>query len=271
MERSEPFLRLLGPIALVGLDSVARPVRQPRCATLLAVLACSFGRPVSRDCLVDRVWGDQTQPPARGTVHALVAHCRALLDASADHGPVRRREWDLVTTSDGYQLDGDPAWIDLARFRSLMHRAALGTVRDPGLAAELLTALDSMGDELLAGARGRWAEQVRDLLAQEIVDGWIVWGRSMEAEGRWDLLVTKMRELLVKHPLVEPFWEMAALGLHHGDRTAEALVLYHQARQVFRRELGVEPGGRLPGSAHPPALDDHGRHDDPQRAGWGGG
>src|SRR4051794_3695474 len=108
-------LRILGPLEVSdGHRRIPLPRRRDR--AVLAVLLLRPGEVVSRDRLIDEVWGESPPPRARDALHNAVSHLRAAL------GPER-----LVTRAPGYVLAVAPASIDAERFGALAHegRAAI--------------------------------------------------------------------------------------------------------------------------------------------------
>ena len=69
--------------------------------------------------------------------------------------------------------------------------------------------------------------------------------RAELALGRHAAVVGELAELVNAHPLQEGFRGLLALALYRSGRQAEALEVYHRAREVLDRELGVDPGREL--------------------------
>ena len=119
-------IRLLGPLEVVDGDRVLTPHRQkPR--ALLAVLALRAGRHVSKDLLVELIWG---QDSPRRAIDALgyVSQLRKLLGRDA-----------IGTRPGGYQLQVSPEEVDVTRFERLIAeaRAAEPLERAEGIRAAL--------------------------------------------------------------------------------------------------------------------------------------
>lgn len=140
--------RVLGPLEVVE-DGVALRLGGPRPRALLAALLMETDRFVSRDRLIDELWGDDPPATAENALQAQVAALRRLL-------PGR-----IVTAGTAYRLTARPDEIDARRFEieiaeahALLDRqparaaaqfaSALGTWRGP--------ALDGDATGLLAGA-----------------------------------------------------------------------------------------------------------------------
>src|SRR5919197_920642 len=119
--------RLLGPLAVsIGGEPVVLGGQKRR--ALLAALLLEANRIVSRDRLIDALWGEEPPDTARNTIQVYVSQLRKLLPEGA-----------LETAPPGYRLAVDPGAVDLFEFSRLSEegRAALG-VGDAARAAETL-------------------------------------------------------------------------------------------------------------------------------------
>src|SRR5690242_8624731 len=95
-------VRLLGPVD-VAFDGVPRPMQGLRRKAVLAVLALSRGEIVSRDRLIEAVWGGSEPSTAINSLQAHVSYLRTVLGA--------RRA--IVPRSPGYVLDADGVTTDV--------------------------------------------------------------------------------------------------------------------------------------------------------------
>src|SRR5262245_63705066 len=110
-----------GPLALGGAKQRA----------VLALLLLNANRVVSRERLIDELWGDEPPASAVTNVHSYVSRLRKLLPAEA-----------LQTRPPGYLLAIEPEQVDLLRFERLV--------------AEARTAEPARASELLQEALGLW-------------------------------------------------------------------------------------------------------------------
>src|SRR5579872_7096225 len=96
--------RLLGPLeARDGSGAVALGGANQR--ALLAMLLVDANRVVSRERLVDGLWGEEPPPTAVASVQVYVSRLRKLLPPGS-----------LVTRSPGYLLTVEPDALDVIRF-----------------------------------------------------------------------------------------------------------------------------------------------------------
>jgi DNA-binding SARP family transcriptional activator len=130
--------RILGPLEVrANGDRLRLGGRKQR--ALLAVLLLNANEVVSRDRLIDVLWGEKPPPTASHTLDAYLSRLRKALAGDGDgDGEVR-----LVTLAPGYVLRIAPDQLDLTRFQRL--------------AADGQRALDA-GEPELAAAKLRQAE-----------------------------------------------------------------------------------------------------------------
>ena len=88
--------RMLGPLEVLG-DDGPLPLGGAKQRALLALLLLHAGRVVTRERLIDDLWGDAPPATARTTVQVYVSRLRKLLPANA-----------LVTRGAGYALEDRP-------------------------------------------------------------------------------------------------------------------------------------------------------------------
>src|SRR5262245_39248169 len=103
--------RVLGPLEALGSEG-ALPLGGAKQRALLALLLLNENRVVSRERLIDELWGDDPPETAVTTVQVYVSRFRKLLpDAS------------LRTRAPGWVLEVDPETIDVRRFERLVAEA----------------------------------------------------------------------------------------------------------------------------------------------------
>jgi DNA-binding SARP family transcriptional activator len=122
---------ILGPVE-VRRDGSELPLGGPKQRAVLAALLLAPNEVVSRDRLVEALWGDRAPPTAQRSLDSYVSRLRRLL------GPDR-----LVRRTPGYSLRVDPEELDLGRFESLVSRG-----RDAAAAGDPATAAQALGDAL---------------------------------------------------------------------------------------------------------------------------
>lgn len=209
---------------------------------MLAILLWALGQPVSADSLVDRVWGDNPPPKARGSLYSYIARLRGRLQHAEGSGMAR-----LVSGSGSYTLQADPESVDLHRFRRLRAQArAIGDSGDQDQAFLLLRDADRLWQgEPLAGLSGNWVSRARASLEDERLAAALDRVAAGLRLGHHADLVREIADLVAEHPFVETLVGYLMVALHRCGRQAEALQTYRQARQRLVDELGTDPGPGL--------------------------
>ncbi len=219
---------------------VGPPLRQ----AVLAVLALNANRTVTRDEIIDAVWGEKSPASAVNGVQVHVAGLRRILEP---HGTRSRTAEVLVSGARGYTLrlaDGD---LDVDVCAGHLRRGrSLSAAGDPvGAVAAFDAALGLWQGSALAGVPGTFADahrkrlsELRLLASQERAEAMLAMGGHVDAVG--DLTV-----LAADHPLREQMQVLLMTALHRSGRQAEALAVYTDTRRLLVEELGVEPSPGL--------------------------
>ncbi len=236
MTAVRPQFQLLGPLsATVGGEPLE--LGGPKRRALLAALLLEANHVVSRDRLVDALWGEEPPDTARNTIQVYVSQLRKLLPDGM-----------LETAPPGYRLAVDPETVDLFEFDRLSKegQAAL-TVGDAARAAETLrTALElwhgrPLADlqwEPLAQAEVARLEELRLTALEDRIDADLALGRHGQ-------VVAELEQLVAEQPLRERLRGQLMLALYRAGRQADALAVYQRARKTFVDELGIEPSASL--------------------------
>ena len=231
--------RILGPLEVVeDGEPVALGTLKER--LVLGVLLLHANEFVSRERLIDDLWGEAPPPTARQAVNVYLSKLRkALGRAGAD---------PIATASGGYRLHVDPERLDASRMQVLVvsaresvskgelehaaerFREALALWRGPTLAG---LQLESRGRDEVAQL-----DELRLAALMDWIDCELALGRHEQALGELNLLVRE-------HPLRERLRAQQMLALYRADRQAEALEAYAEARQTLVNDLGIEPSEAL--------------------------
>lgn len=228
--------RILGSIAALG-DDGPLPLGAPKQRALLAFLLLHANTVVSRDRLIDALWGAE---PPRSAVSSLQVYVHGLRQALGSERIERH--------GTGYRLELEPAELDFARFERLAERAAaaLAEGRAADAAEDLRLALDLWAGAPFADLAG---EPVREEAAPQLEERRL---RAVElfhdaqlALGRHDELVPELERLVAAEPYRERLRAQHALALYRCGRQADALAACRAARELLVEELGVDPGPEL--------------------------
>ena len=209
---------------------------------LLALLLLNARQEVSRDRLIDELWGEDPPPTAAKIVQNYVSHLRRELgEGDPAGGP-------LVTTSRGYVLELADGELDVERFEALLEQGqgALAS-GDAAQASELLRAalalwrgppLADFADHEFAQAAIRRLDERRLVALESRIEADLACGRHAE-------VMAELRELVESNPLRERLRGQLMLALYRSGRQAEALEVFQDTRRVLAEEVGIEPGAQL--------------------------
>lgn len=219
---------ILGPL-VVTVDGEPTPVGSPSQRRVLAVLACAHDETVSRDRLIDAIWGDH---PPRSADKALMTYVSRL----------RRRFGQdvIVSTPGGYRL---AASIDASRFRTRLRRAeaVLGRAKEDVLRDALALwrghALGELADDPAVTGAAHQLEELRVGARQAL-------GRHLATTGAESEAVTVLRSIVDEHPLREGAWVDLVRALIRARRAPEAARAARECRDRLA-EVGLEPSEQL--------------------------
>jgi DNA-binding SARP family transcriptional activator len=224
--------RVLGPLEVVGRDGPL-PLGGVKQRSLLAVLLLHANRVVSRDGLIDALWGARPPLTCNKTIQVHISRLRKALGDSR-----------LVTQTPGYALYLEPGELDLARFERLVGDARQAP---PELAAAKLREglelwrgppLSDLAYEQFAQAEIARLVELRLAALEQRLEADLALGLHAD-------LVGELEGLVSAHPLRERFRYQLMLALYRCERQAEALDAYRAARRELSEELGLEPSDSL--------------------------
>ncbi len=222
--------RVLGPLAL-ECDETAVAIPSGRQRTLLALLLRAAGAPLSRDRLIDELWGEAPPPTAVSALHVHLSKLRGVLGGL------------LITGPAGYALAGSGWTLDVVRFDELVAEARA----QPSRAASLLDAAlalfrgDPLCDVAAEGTVADWRRTLEEkrLQAQlQRVDVELASGAGAE-------LVAELERLTAAHPYEERLVGQMMLALYRSGRQGDALEAYQRLRRLVAGELGLDPSRAL--------------------------
>jgi ABC-type transport system substrate-binding protein/DNA-binding SARP family transcriptional activator len=224
---------ILGPVE-VRRDGRAITIGGAKQRALLAVLLLHANEVVSRDLLIEALWGERPPPSVQQSLDTYVSRLRRTLGAER-----------LVRRAPGYLVVVEPGELDLDRFEELVQRAR-HTERAASASECLRTALalwrgPALADVLyepFAAIESTRLEERRLAALEDRVDADLAAGGGAE-------LVPELQALVREHPLRERLVGQLMLALYRAGRQAEALATLQEARHRLVGELGLEPGPQL--------------------------
>ena len=232
---------VLGALA-VSHEGRQVPLGSRKQRAVLAIMLLRANEVVTRDALIDELWGEHPPPSAAHTLQVYVSRLRAGLRAGGAPEDV------LVTRPSGYMLRVGVHELDLDRFE---HLAAVGRraleAGSPERAADKLrealamwkgAALADLALEPFARVDVERLEERRLAALEDRIEADL-------ALGRHDTLVAELKGLVARHPTRERVRGQLMLALYRAGRQADALATYREARDHLVGELALEPSKAL--------------------------
>lgn len=229
--------RILGPLEVID-DGRVLTISGRKQRTLLALLLLHANQTVSRDRLIDELWGEDAPETA---AHRLEEHVSRLRRVIHSNG-----ETPVVTQPAGYMLRIGNHSLDVSEFDALVQLAetALENDRLHSATEQFREALALWRGAPLADLDRSPRPEIRRLEERHNS----VCEHLMEAElalGRHEYVLTELEGLVEREPLRERFRFLLMLALYRAGRQGDALAAYQRARRTLTEELGIEPGQKL--------------------------
>lgn len=234
-------VQLLGPVrAWRGEQEVA--LGGPRRRAVFGRLA-SARRAVSRDELIDGLWGMDPPANAENSLHVHILGLRRALEPRREHRAPSRLLWGV---GPGYQLMLAPGARDTEVLdRHVADARRLAPDDSEAAARSLDAALGLWQGASLAGLPGPWADserarldELRQTLTADRID-------VLLALGAHDQALAELAVLIRQYPLQGRFRCQHILALDRSGRHADALAAFADARRVLTGQLGIDPGPAL--------------------------
>jgi DNA-binding SARP family transcriptional activator/streptogramin lyase len=235
-----PDFGVLGPLEIRA-EGRPLPLGGPKQRALLALFLLHANEVVSRDRLVDGVWGERPPSTIAAVLNVYLSKLRKLLGAQGSGAA-------LVTCPHGYMLQIEPEQLDLQRFERLVreggeaHASGKVQLAETRL-GEALTLWRGPPLEDLAHAPfaapciGR-LDELRLSALEERIEAGLALGRHSD-------LVPELTALVAEHPRRERLRAQLMLALYRAGRQSEALEAYREGRRLLAEEVGIDPGPEL--------------------------
>ena len=228
--------RILGPIEARG-DGGEIALGGPKLRALLAILLLRANEVVSRDRLIDGLWGERPPASAAHTLDDYVSRLRKALGADR-----------IARRAPGYQLRVELGELDIDRFEHLFQEGKEALAGgDPSRALELIEAAlevwrgPALADVLFEPFAEGEAERLEERRLQALEEHC----ETSLALGRDAELIAELERLVRDDPFRERPLAQLMLALYRAGRQAEALAAFRMASRRFSEELGLEPGPGL--------------------------
>src|SRR2546423_4710439 len=224
--------RLLGPLEIREGARILPPLA-PKQRALLAAMLLRAGQFVSKQRLIDDVWGENAPATVTNSLENQIWRLRQALGKDV-----------VVSRAPGYVLAVEPEQVDALRLEQLLGRARsvdgeerAATLRE-ALALFAGPPLADLGEEPFARMHAARLAELELVTREELIAAELDLGRHAE-------LVPELEALVAEHPYRERLREQLMLTLYRAGRQADALASYQEARATLTGELGAAPGEDL--------------------------
>ncbi|HET8795886.1 MAG TPA: BTAD domain-containing putative transcriptional regulator [Arthrobacter sp.] len=233
-------VKVLGELQVRRGDTVLRARDFGGCKPrqILEILVLQQGTPVSKDRLIDLLWGDAAPPEALATLESYISILRRRIQ------PGRGKTGPLRTVTAGYVIDRTLVDLDLDRFNILLEKAGHAPAAEAY--PQLLEALAVAAEPLLGHEpSAEWADSERHAHNSRLAWAMVAASNAANGIGKSEEAVQLARRAITVDQLDEAAWCALLTGLGSNGRQAEALHAYEQCRNMFIEELGCAPGPSL--------------------------
>lgn len=230
-----------GPDALVGPSQF--PGRQGRHA--FAFLVCERLRPVSREEMVEVLWGRDPPRAWDSALSAIVSKLRMVLSRAGLDGSVA-----LVGAGGCYELRlPNSLWVDVEEAADSIHEAETALrAGDPQKAyGPSAVAHHIARRPFLPGQEGHWVEARRAKLHSILVRALECRAEVYLWNGEQALATEAARDVVRLRPFRESGYRLLMRAHAAGGNAAEALQVYEECRTLIARELGAAPSSETKG------------------------
>jgi DNA-binding SARP family transcriptional activator/DNA-binding XRE family transcriptional regulator len=233
---------VLGPLTghLAGAAVALGPARQ---RAVLGLLALYWPARVSREVIVDVLWGERPPPSAVAQVQGYVSGLRRLLDPRQTLG---KGNGSVRLAGYGYQLS-DAVDLDLAQFRTLNDRARAAAAQgDCHLACALYQrSLGLWRGEVLTDIELLRAHPAVGDVTRRYRHAVLGFARAAAAISSCERALPYLHTLCEYEPLDEQAHAELMTALAFTGQQAAALRLFGQLSKRLDAELGVRPGPKV--------------------------
>ncbi|MEU0885795.1 BTAD domain-containing putative transcriptional regulator [Lentzea sp. NPDC005914] len=231
----------LGVLGRLTVVAGGRPVEisslKQRC--LLGLLALQANEAVSREEIIDVLWGEAPPATCVDLVHSYTSRLRQILRQLAPRAP------QITATHDGYRLTARPDQVDVLRFTGLL--ATAGASTEPEFTVDLLEeALTTWRGSVLADTTSAlWQHPAAIAAGQRRLAAVLHHADLAIRLHRPERAVEQLSAVATTEPLHEGLHARLMSALAASGQRAKALHLFTEIRGRLTTELGIDPAAEL--------------------------
>ncbi|MEU8206895.1 BTAD domain-containing putative transcriptional regulator [Streptosporangium sp. NPDC049046] len=236
-------VHLLGPVRATRGDHEL-DLGSPTQRALFAALATRPGTTLSRQELINAVWGPNPPITVESSIYTYVARLRRTFEPKR---PRRAPSGLLVADANGYLLQLDARKIDVQVFEKHLEdvRELQRSGPWPEAVKRLEAALALWRGPAFGGAVGPLADTERIRLDELRVTAIEDRAQLLLEADRATEIISDLSSLVRTHPMRERLHHLLMVAHYRCGRRADALKQFHSVRRLLIRELGIEPGEDL--------------------------
>lgn len=236
-------LNVLGPLT-AWRGKTQLELGPPRQRAVLGLLAVNPGSRLSREALIDALWGEAIPATGMNLVQTYVARLRRILEPRRQF---RDRGGHLASVGTGYRLQATKEELDVLDFRHLIAEA------DAAFAVGDATAACKLYDQALAMYDGDPLTDIDFLqgnpavakLSSERTVAITRYAESACEAGWHEQALPELTALTVSEPLNERAHALLMIALAGSGQQGVALQVYEDMRRRLDEQLGVYPSSEL--------------------------
>ncbi|REK71974.1 BTAD domain-containing putative transcriptional regulator [Paenibacillus paeoniae] len=225
-------IRCFGRFRVETEDGAAIKWRTSKTEELMAFLLHHRGETVSRDRILNCLWGEVNVDRAGAQFNTTTHYLRKAISQMGLDGIVQHVEG-------GYRIDMTRLDLDIEEWDRLL--AAQAQIDDIALRDYARELVQFYGQGYLAGTSYEWAEPMRVRLGSEYVAMLLRLHDREKKEGHYDVAAELLREALGHDPLNEYIHEQLIRLLVLADDRISAIKQYEVLRVMLLTEFGIEP------------------------------
>ncbi|MGW1884442.1 AfsR/SARP family transcriptional regulator [Streptomyces sp. NPDC001970] len=233
-------VQLLGPVALLN-AGVPIPIQGQRQVRFLAALALKPGQVVTKEAIIADSWDGEPPRTVSGQLQTSTWRIRTALEAAGLARDV------LVSHRLGYQLHVPADRIDLFVFREAVKEIrelyARGDFEAAGQRIESVLAMWK-GAALTDVTSGRLRLHA-ECLDRERAAAIELRARIDIGRAKFEDAIAQLSELVDQDPLREDLYIGLMKAYYGAGRQADAIQIFHRAREILRDQIGINPGVKL--------------------------
>ncbi|MBH5319379.1 winged helix-turn-helix domain-containing protein [Paenibacillus sp. GSMTC-2017] len=225
-------IQTFGRLRVESEKGVAIKWRTSKSEELMAFLVHHRGKSVSRDSILDALWGEVEADRAGAQFHTTSHYLRKALKQIGFDGIFQHAEG-------GYRIDNSQWFCDLDEWERLL---AVGAQTDDIILHEYAGELvQCYGQGYLAGTSYEWALPTRIRLENEYVAMLLSLHEREKEKGQYHAAAELLGKALAHDPLNEYIHEQLVRVLVLADDRISAIKRYEALRVMLLTEFGLEP------------------------------